>query len=95
MDLFAECLKHSAKPEKHSAKALPSVTLDKGSSTNYTSATVSLSSTFYRAFNKYFVECHKVLGKEKSLSRWLVTEMEPLLSVLGDTQQIVSLCRVY
>jgi hypothetical protein len=26
---FAECLKHSAKPENHSTKTLPSVTLDK------------------------------------------------------------------
>jgi hypothetical protein len=29
IERFAECLKHSAKPEKHSTKTLPSVTLDK------------------------------------------------------------------
>jgi hypothetical protein len=56
--LFAECLKHSAKAENHSAKALPSVTLGKESSANCTSATTSLPSTFYRALDKDFVECH-------------------------------------
>jgi hypothetical protein len=83
--LFAECLKHSAKPGKHLAKALLSVTLGKESSVNCTSATTSLPSTFYQALGKYFVEYHKVLGKEKSPSRWLVMEMEPLPSVVGDT----------
>jgi hypothetical protein len=48
IERFAECLKHSAKPEKHSANTLPSVTLGKESSTNSTSATTSLPSTFYR-----------------------------------------------
>lgn len=43
---FAECFRHSAKPRKHSAKSLSSVTLDKEVSTNCTSATASLSSTF-------------------------------------------------
>jgi hypothetical protein len=56
--LFAECM-----PEKHSAKSLPSVTLDKESSANCKLATTSLPSTFYRA-----------LDKEKSSSRQLVTE---------------------
>jgi hypothetical protein len=46
---FTECLKHSAKPDKHSAKTLPSVTLGKESSANNTSATASLPSTFYQA----------------------------------------------
>jgi hypothetical protein len=62
---------------------------------NCTSATASLPSIFYWALGKDFVERHKVLDKEKSLSRQLVTETEPLLSVLGDTRQRVSLCRVY
>jgi hypothetical protein len=47
-------------PKKHSAKTLPIVTLDKGSSANSTSATASLPSTFYRA-----------LGKKNPLSRRL------------------------
>jgi hypothetical protein len=90
--LFAEYTKHSAKSGKLSVKALPSVTLSEESSANCTSATTYLSSTFYRA---YFAECHKLLGKEKSLSQRLVTETAPLPSVLGDTWQRVSLCRVY
>jgi hypothetical protein len=49
---FAECLKHLAKPQKHSAKALPSVALDKEDSTNSTSAKPSLPSTFSRALGK-------------------------------------------
>jgi hypothetical protein len=55
---FIECLKHSTKHEKHSAKSLPSVALGKEGSTNSTSAKASLSSTFSRA-----------LGKEKRPSR--------------------------
>jgi hypothetical protein len=47
--LFAECLKHSAKPGKHLTTCLPSVTLCKEISTNCTLATTSLSSTFYRS----------------------------------------------
>jgi hypothetical protein len=43
---FVECLKHSAKPEKHSEKALPSVALGKEGSANTTSVKTSLSSTF-------------------------------------------------
>jgi hypothetical protein len=45
---------------------LLSVTLNKESSTNCTSITASLPSTFYRAD---FDECQPILGKEKSLSR--------------------------
>jgi uncharacterized membrane-anchored protein YitT (DUF2179 family) len=41
---FAECHRYSAKAILHSAKALPSVTLDKERSTNCTSATASLPS---------------------------------------------------
>jgi hypothetical protein len=85
--LFAECLKHSAKPRKHSTKSLPSVALGKESSVNSTSATAFLPSTFYRALGKDFAECHSVLGKENPPSRRLVTETAPLPSVLGDTWQ--------
>jgi hypothetical protein len=47
---FAE--KHSAKRQKHSAKALPSVALGKEGSANSTSAKTYLPSTFYRALGK-------------------------------------------
>jgi hypothetical protein len=66
---FAECLKHSTKPEKHSAKALSSVTLGKEGSAHSTSTKPSLPSTFSRALDKDFAECQEVLGKEKSSSR--------------------------
>jgi hypothetical protein len=65
---FVECLKNSAKPGKHLAKSLPSVTLDKEVSVNCISATTSLPSTFCWALDKDFTECHLVLGKEKSPS---------------------------
>jgi hypothetical protein len=70
---FVECLKHSTKPRKYSAKALLSVTLGKEGSTIYTSAIASLSSTFY-------AECHSVLDKEKSLSWRQVTATESVPS---------------
>jgi hypothetical protein len=54
---FAECLKHSANPEKHSAKSLPSVALGKEGSVNYASVKASLPNTFYRARDKVFAEC--------------------------------------
>jgi hypothetical protein len=63
---FAKCLKHSTKPKKHSANALLSLTLGKESSANCTSAMTSLLSTFYRALDKVFAKCQKVLDKEKS-----------------------------
>jgi hypothetical protein len=62
--VLLKCLKHSSKPGKHSVKALPSVTHDKESSTNCTSATTSSLSTFYRALDKDFAECQQVLSKE-------------------------------
>jgi hypothetical protein len=49
---FVECLKHSAKPQKHLAKALSSVALGKEGSANSTSANASLPSTFSRALGK-------------------------------------------
>jgi hypothetical protein len=76
----------SAYPRKHSANALPSVTLDKERSANCTSATASLPSTFCRALGKDFAECHLVLGKLKSPSRRQVTVTEPLPSVGLDTR---------
>jgi hypothetical protein len=63
-------------------------------STNSTSATTFLPSTFYRALDEDFVECQSVLGKEKWSSQRLVTETVPLPSVLGDTRQRNYLCRV-
>ena len=51
---FAECLRHSAKADIHSAKPLPSVTLGKGRSVNSLSAKTSLPSA------------NMTLGKEKS-----------------------------
>jgi hypothetical protein len=66
---FAECLKHSANPKKHSTKYLPSVVLDKEGSANSTSTNASLWSTFYWALDKDFAECQSVLGKEKQSSR--------------------------
>lgn len=80
---FAECFRHSVEPRKHSAKSLPSVTLDKEVSTNCTSATASLSSTFCRA-----------LSKEKSPSLRQVTMTETLPSVPNGTRQRGSFCRV-
>ena len=94
VDRFAECLKHSAKPEKHSVKSLPSVTLDKERLTNCTSATASLPSTFCRALDKVFAECHLVLGKEKSSSRRQVTVTDPLPSVFFSTRQRCQFYRV-
>jgi hypothetical protein len=69
IDVFAKCLKHSAKPEKHSAKALPSVAIYKEGSAHITSTKPSLPSTFSRALGKDFAECQEVLGKEKLSSR--------------------------
>jgi hypothetical protein len=82
--------------------ALPSVTLGKERSANCTSATVSLPSTFCRALDKEFaechltldkefVECHLTLGKEKSPSRRQVTVTDPLPSVFyhGPRQRVL------
>jgi hypothetical protein len=71
---LAECLNHSAKPGKHSAKSSPSVALGRECSVKCISVTASLPGTFYRALGKDFVECHSVLGKEKSPSRRPVTK---------------------
>jgi hypothetical protein len=84
---FAVCLKHTA-------KALPSVTLGKERSANCTSATASLPSTFCRALGKDFAECHLALSKEKSPSRRQVTVTDPLSSASCDTRQRRILCRV-
>jgi hypothetical protein len=54
---FAECLKHSTKPEKQSAQALPSVTLGKQGSAISTSTKPSLASTFSQALGTNFTEC--------------------------------------
>jgi hypothetical protein len=84
---FVVCLRHSTKAILHLAKALPSVTLGKERSANCTSAAVSLPSTFCRALDKEFAECHLTLGKEKSPSRHQVTVTNPLPSVFFGTRQ--------
>jgi hypothetical protein len=53
--IFAECLGHSAKPRKHSAKALPSVTPGKAHSAANIPAKTSLPSAFCRALGKGLV----------------------------------------
>ena len=54
---FAVCHRHSAKTKKHSAKALPSVTLGKQHTAYTELANSYLPSVFYRAFGKWFAEC--------------------------------------
>ena len=54
---FAVCHRHSANTTKHSAKALPSVTLGKQHTASTVPANVSLPSVFYRALGKDFAEC--------------------------------------
>jgi len=54
---FAECQGHSAKPNLHSAKALPSAALGKEHSAKKESAKTSLPSVFCRALGKAFAEC--------------------------------------
>jgi hypothetical protein len=53
---FAECQKHSAKLQKHSAKPLPSVALGKGHTEEKLSAQGTLPSAFRRALGKAFAE---------------------------------------
>jgi hypothetical protein len=91
---FTDCLKHSTKTEKHSTKSLPSVTLGKKVSVNCTSTTVSLLNTFYRTLSKDFTECHSVLGKEKSSSRYKLTTMDIMPSVTVTFGKRLTLCRV-
>jgi hypothetical protein len=76
---FAECLGHSAKPRKHSAKALPSVTLGKGHLVANIPAKTSLPRAFCRALDKGFAECQCRHSAKKS-SRdgvWVVTASLP------------------
>jgi hypothetical protein len=63
---FAECLRHSAKPWKHSAKALPGVTPGKGHSVVIIPAKTSLPSAFYRALGKGFAQCQIRHSAKKS-----------------------------
>jgi hypothetical protein len=60
---------------------------------NYTSATTSLPSTFFWALDKGLVECHLVLGKEKSPSWHQVRVTEHLSSILPSTRQRLHLFR--
>jgi hypothetical protein len=63
------------KPQKYSAKPLPSVALGKEGSTHSASVRPSLSSVFSRALGK---ECQRALGKEKLLLRRRVMETTAL-----------------
>jgi hypothetical protein len=94
-NFFAKCLKHSAKPGKHAAKALPSVTLDKEGLVNCTSVTASLPSTFLLGTPQRL--CRVPLGTQQR--KVIVTtsgdgdgacaECPP-----SDTWQRLTLCRV-
>jgi hypothetical protein len=53
---FAECQKHSAKVQKHSANALPSVALGKGHTEEKISAKGTLPSAFRQALGKAFAD---------------------------------------
>jgi len=55
--IFAVCPRHTAKPKKHSAKTLPSVTLGKQHTAYIVTAKVYLPSVFYRALGKDVAEC--------------------------------------
>ena len=69
---FAECQGHSAKPNLHSAKALPSAALGKEHSANNPSANASLPSVFCWALGKAFAECrHSAkLEPKKNPKKW-------------------------
>jgi len=62
--LFAECWGHSAKPGKHSAKALPSAALGKGLSAKTLSAKISLPSAKNRHSAKSLPSAKPALGKK-------------------------------
>jgi hypothetical protein len=79
---FAEC-------PKHSAKALPSVTLGKEGSANSASVKPSLTSTFSRALGK-----EGALAKKSGCYGDEVTETASLSSVKDDTRQRLHLCQV-
>jgi len=62
---FAECQEHLAKPNLHSAKALPSAALDKGHLAKNGPAKASLPSVFCRTLGKAFVECLTLVKLEQ------------------------------
>ena len=53
---FSVCHNHSTKSKKHSAKSLPSITLNKQHTASTVPANGSLPSVFYRALGKDFAE---------------------------------------
>jgi hypothetical protein len=73
---FAECLKHSANPEKHSVKSWPSVAPGKEGSANSTSAKASLPSTFYRALSNL---CRVFCTRQRNLCRVYACAESPTL----------------
>ena len=68
---FVACHMHSAKPKKHSAKDLPSITLNKQHITSTVPANGSLPSVFYRALGKDFVESwNRRSAKKSNVTEW-------------------------
>jgi hypothetical protein len=85
IDLFAECLKHSVKPGKHSAK--------KAQQTVHRQSLLCRVLFLGHSAN-LFAECQRALGKEKRPLRHREMETAALPSVPGDTRQRSYLCRV-
>ena len=91
---FAVCHGHSAKPEKHSAKGLPSVTLSK----ELTTATVPANSVFAECFlsgtrQKLCRELKTTLGKKSTLPNEIGHGTFAECQILGTRQSLV-VCRV-
>ena len=61
---YAECQKHSAKTNIHSAKCLPTVALGKGYTAKGATANSSLPSAFSSALGKESAVCYLALGKK-------------------------------
>ena len=82
---FAVCHRHSAKTKKHSAKALPNITLGKQYTWSTVSANSYLPSVFYRA-----------LGKCAECQIWHSAKKSGLPSVFPKyTRQRIIVCRVF
>ena len=62
---FAECLQHSAKPQIHSAKALPSAAFGKGHSGKKWPAKQPLPRAICRALGKAFAKCRDSTRQRK------------------------------
>jgi hypothetical protein len=69
LGFFADGLRHSAKAQKSSAKALPRAALGKESSGNFEMANRSLLRALYRAHGKAFAEGKKNSRQRKTLGK--------------------------